>query len=115
MSDELWRVTLDPPAGGLARLIESVQAQREARRRSFVPMSVGAVCALLLAIGVIRLDDRRTGPQRRIENAIRSALATDAQVRVENGAALELPSSRPDVRIFLIASLPENPGAMARP
>ena len=108
MTDDAWRYMLEPPTGGLARLVESVQRQRNAARHPFALAAIGAACALLIAVGTMRYEYLRNEPQRRIESAIRAALEPPQQIRVENGAALELPSSRSDVRIFLIASLPAN-------
>jgi hypothetical protein len=113
MTDDAWRYMLEPPAGGLARLVESVQTQRNAVRYPFALAAIGAVCALLIAVGTMRYQYLHNGPQRRIESALRAAFEPTQQIRVANGAALELSSSRADVRIFLIASLPMNSGAAA--
>jgi hypothetical protein len=85
-----------------------VQTQRNAARYPFALAAIATACALLIAAGTMRYQYLSNGPQQRIESAIRTAFEPSQRIRVANGAALELPSSRADVRIFLIASLPAN-------
>jgi hypothetical protein len=56
-------------------------------------------------MAVAAIDFRQHAPQRKLHAAIQTALHADRLIRVENGAAIELPSNRPDVRIFMIARL----------
>lgn len=107
--DDTWResLSLEPPAGGLSRLIAAVQARRVRRAHTHwqTYVAISGAFAFLLAFGV--LNYLRTAPQRSIRTAIQATLRApvDDGIHVENGAALELPSSDPNVRVFLIASI----------
>ncbi|HEX6833543.1 MAG TPA: hypothetical protein VF132_08415 [Rudaea sp.] len=95
-----WHELLDPPSDGLPRLVASVQ-----RRRPRVPRPVLVAAASLAACALIAITAimHRADSQHRFDRALRAALAVDDSVRVVDGAALELPSARPDVRVFVVA------------
>lgn len=105
-----WREMLEPPAGGLARLIGAVEAQRTAvpwRLRRLALAGAGAMVAFGLAFGLF-LHRSQDTPEYRIRQAIEAALLPAAglpKVSVENGAALEMPSANPNVRIYWIAQM----------
>lgn len=99
-----WRQHLEPPVGGLARLQREIDSRHDERPtlRS-APTFVAAVVLLGFALGATNY--LRHAPQRAFERSLRAALATmpaDDAI-VERGIARELPSSRADVRIVLLA------------
>lgn len=107
--DELWR-PLPPSDGGLARLrhrIEAREAQAPARRgaRTFAL----ATLAIALVAGIGFGEYARSLPQRRFEHALRAAIAALPSHEPEKGIARELPSSRPDVRILVLAPATPSP------
>lgn len=110
-----WHAMLEPPPGGLARLVASVDSRRTkpgtTHWQSYA--TAASVLVFVLALGIA--DYAHNAPQRRVRQAIETALQpSTAGIQVENGAALELPSSRSDVRIFRIAVLPAAPIAQHR-
>jgi hypothetical protein len=104
---ESWHASLNPPPGGLERLMRAIDTQRkpEAARwpRFVIAAAFGVV---LIGIGVINRP-AQNAMQLRLKDAVQTALTTkiDTQVYVKNGAGLELPSSTPNVRIVWIAQL----------
>lgn len=105
-----WREMLDPPAGGLTRLINSIESSRSAslwRRPRFALIGVAATGAFVVAFGLaLRVD--HNSPEYRLRGALETALspaAVSTDIRVENGAALEIPSANPNVRMYWIAQL----------
>jgi hypothetical protein len=104
-----WRESLEPPAGGLARLVAAVEAQRAHRVGNWPRLALaGTALASLLAV-VVGADLRRSAPERRIRAALTAAVQpapNDEHMHVENGAALELPGGDSRVRMFWIAQLP---------
>ncbi|MET0225172.1 MAG: hypothetical protein ABW187_01905 [Dokdonella sp.] len=101
---EAWREWLEPPAGGLARLQREIASRHDAMPtlRS-LPTLVAAVVLAGFALGLTQYI--RSAPQRAFERSLQAALtALPAQdAVVERGIARELPSSRADVRIVLLA------------
>ncbi len=106
-----WREMLEPPPGGLARLIGSIESTRARNfqlRPRFAFAAVGATLAIAAVCGVA-LHAHWNSPEYRLRNAIEAALRPAADgpgIQVENGAALEIPSADPNVRIYWIAQLP---------
>lgn len=107
-----WNTRLTPPPGGLERLSRTLAMRGAARpqvsRRW--PMVFAAACSACLALGIgLYLRD---APRRVFEQSLRDALAQSAmanQDATEDTAPpplRELPSSRPDVRIVLVALQP---------
>ena len=95
-----WQQAFDPPPGGLARLMRSVEARRaRSPRRSWPLAFAGAAAAMVIALGVAQ--HQRAAPQRAFERHFQAAL--DAERR-ERGIAHEWPSARADVRIVVLAS-----------
>jgi len=106
-----WREMLDPPVGGLARLIDAVETTRASRshwRPAFALFGASSVAVFGAALG-LAWQVHHSSPESRFRQALEAALrpATAAQgIQVENGAALEIPSADPNVRIYWIAQLP---------
>lgn len=84
---------VDPPPGGLDALRSGIR-----RRRRHAAGAVLAI-ALLAAIPMVLVPPDRPSPPG---------------IVIDGGAALEWPSSDPDVRIFLVARL-DRPGSMPGP
>jgi hypothetical protein len=98
---------LAPPAGGLARLQQSVAATRR-------PMHVrprwalaGAAC-VAAAIVAAMLPSWIARQQRTdaLVQALRGSTAPVPGIEVAHGAALELPSGQANVKLFLVQTLP---------
>lgn len=95
-----WQRALDPPAGGLARLMRSVEARRaRPPHRQWRLAFAGAAAAMVIALGVAQ--HRREALGRAFERDFQAALAAE---RSERGIARELPSARADVRIVVLAA-----------
>ena len=98
--------SIDPPAGGLARLVRAVEAGRAPARPWRLRGLAFATSATLLAIGVGLV---RHAPQRAFERqlhaALGDALPADGHV-AEHGIAAEWPSTRADVRILVLRPAP---------
>lgn len=103
-----WNTRLTPPPGGLERLSRTLAARDDARPGAsrHWPMVFAAACSACLALGLgLYIQD---APRRAFEQSLHDALAQSAAA-AENTAPPplgELPSSRPDVRIVLVALQP---------
>ncbi len=94
-----WRGQLDPPPGGLVRLMRSVETRRTRPPRPALRFALaGAAASVALALGLAHY--RNEAPRRAFEQHLQAAL--DAE-RHERGIARELPSERADVRIVVLA------------
>jgi uncharacterized protein (DUF58 family) len=100
MTDD-WKQMLDPPPGGLPRLIAAIGSDRSPSRFLYA-LGLATAAALIAGIAIERPPSRA----QNIRAALESALEQRGRVYVENGAALELPTSRPDVRMFIVAQIP---------
>lgn len=115
-----WRETLDPPAGGLTRLVDAIESSRARSLRlqpRFALIGVGAMAAVVAVFG-LALQIQRNSPQHRLRSALEAALslgAEDAGIRVDNGAAVEIPSANPNVRMYWVAQLPPAATEPTRP
>ncbi|MBS0591030.1 MAG: hypothetical protein JSR65_10395 [Proteobacteria bacterium] len=112
-----WHEMLDPPVGGLARLIDAVEIAHASRSRWRPAVAlVGASAAIVFcAVFGFAWQVHHNSPEYRFRHALEAALrpAAPAQgIQVENGAALEISSTDPNVRIYWIAQLP---GAASKP
>lgn len=101
-----WQRALDPPPGGLTRLMRGVDARRSRPARRQWRLAFGAAAAVVVALGLAQY--RHDAPQRAFERHFQAAL--DAERR-ERGIARELPSARADVRIVVLAPV----GTVPRP
>lgn len=108
--------TLQPPAGGLARLQRRVASRGEPALASRVNRWAWAVAACaMLAIATILGQPWITRQQRThaLAAAMRAAMAGDQPangIRVTDGAAIELPSGQANVRLYLVQSAPRTTG-----
>lgn len=101
--------TLRPRTGGLARLQRHV-ALRGNRRRGLRDAECWAwavAACVVLAIGIVAARPWFAHWQqtRALTVALHDAMSTNrsgAGIRVANGAAIELPSGQPDVRVYLV-------------
>jgi hypothetical protein len=114
-----WREILEPPPGGLAQLIDAVESSRHRHfrpRPRFAFAGISAA-AMLVAVFGFAFQAHRSSPEYRLRRALQDALRPAADglgIEVENGAALRVPSSDPNVRIYWIAQLPITAYAMSR-
>lgn len=99
---------LAPPPGGLARLQRSVPARRRPflpRFPRWLPAAAGACALALLALawlpGTIQRERRSDALTQALLQAVASPPMTDG-IRVANGAALALPSSQANARVYLV-------------
>lgn len=100
--------TLEPPAGGLARLRLHIH-DRAVRTPWYRALAWAAPLAACLAVAAIWLPPWLARRQRTaaLVNAVRQQLAVQAPVQgieVQDGAAVELPSGQANVRIYLVQS-----------
>jgi ferric-dicitrate binding protein FerR (iron transport regulator) len=100
MTDD-WKQMLDPPPGGLPRLIAAIRSDRSPSRLRYA-LALATAVALIVGIATERLPSRAPN----VRAALESALDERGRVYIENGAALELPTTRPDVRMFVVAQIP---------
>jgi hypothetical protein len=106
-ASESWRGVLDPPPGGLVRLMRSVQARQARPPRPALRLALagaGAAACAALALGLSHY--RHEAPRRVFEQHLQAALAAE---RLERGIARELPSERADVRIVVLAAPASSP------
>lgn len=106
---------LAPPAGGLARLQRSVQADQPTRyphRPAWWSLAVGSCALALLTLiwlpGFVARYQRTAALTHALQQAIAPALPAGG-IRVVDGAALALPSAQANVRIYLVQSDPPPP------
>lgn len=94
-----WQRPLQPPPGGLQRLMQSVERRRAPRSR-FGPRHAfaGAAAAALVLVAGVQLA---RAPRRAFEHALQTAIEETGSVR-ERGIAHDLPSTRADVRIVVL-------------
>ena len=109
-----WLPRLDPPPGGL----EQLRARLHERRRHhqlFPRTAAAALAVLVLVVGGLLLRPAYQFPKQSARSASATVHATqgrnDSTIVVHNGAALELPSHNPNVRIYLVASRPTPTGS----
>ncbi len=102
--------TLEPPPGGLERLRRSVAGTRPKVpvRRWRRAAAVAALCVAVVAAGTwtLRWQGRQAHNQA-VAQAIRQALPPKPPANgivLAHGAALELPSGQPDVKLYLVQS-----------
>ena len=94
-----------PPPGGLLRLQSAIATRPSKERLAWRWLATAAslvLLAVLLPVWMSRRDDS-------LDSALRSALANRSPgdaVEVRDGAALAVPSGHPNVRIYLVQSLP---------
>lgn len=100
-------VDLKPPAGGLQRLQASLAITRHSTRPRRLRLATGAALAMSVLMltwllpGIIARQRQTTA----LTSALRAAIAPATHgIRVVDGAALELPSNDPDVRLYLVQS-----------
>lgn len=103
MSVEPWRELLEPPRGGLARLQATIESAPRPRRP---PWALALAAAFCITTAVALLEVPQFMRRERLRATLTAALTLPADVVVERGAALELPSRRADVRIVFVAALP---------
>lgn len=107
--------TLQPPAGGLTRLQRHVASRGSGER---VPRKVerwawaAAACvALALTVTVIRPLVVQRRQTRALTLALREAMSANSSasdIRVTDGAVIELPSGQANVKLYLVqAASPE--------
>ncbi len=96
---------LKPPPGGLARLQQRIARPPHAAHRPW-RLGLGTLALGMLALALILPGlIARQRESASLRDALRQTLAPsipDQGIRVMHGAALELPSTQPDVRIYLV-------------
>lgn len=99
---------LAPPVGGLARLQQSIAVARHPAPRVQSRWAIAiAVCAVA-AITVATLPPWIARRQRTesIVQALRPVAAPSSNdIKVANGAAIELPSGQAEVRLYLVQTV----------
>lgn len=108
---------LQPPAGGLQRLQRSLaRSHADSNRRRLRLAFGGALAVSLLMLGTLLPGIISQQQQtRELRSALRAAMATPANgIQVTGGAAIELSSENPEVRLYLVqSSLASAPSAHA--
>lgn len=107
---ELQRILreLEPPTDGLQRLQQAIEVRSKPARRhpSFalgaLACSVLAMMLVVLVLPNILEKQKRTAA---LLDAMQNGVVPTAQgIRIDHGAALELPSGQANVRLYLIQS-----------
>lgn len=102
-------VELQPPAGGLQRLQQSLAHPQRNMRQRGLRLAAGAVLAMSVLMLTWQLPGFITRQRQTaaLTSALRAAIAPPAHgIQMVDGAALELPSNDPDVRLYLVQSAP---------
>jgi hypothetical protein len=91
--------TLQPPAGGAARLQRALTAGGSEADLPWEPAVAALTCVALLAVAALppTVDDTDWRPR------FSAQLVQAAELRVSDGAALALPVGNPHVRVFVIS------------
>jgi type VI protein secretion system component VasK len=96
---QAWQRELEPPPGGLQRLMHSVERRRAPRTRLLRRHAfAGAAAAVLVLVAGMQLS---RAPRRAFEHALQTAIEETDTVH-ERGIAHDLPSARADVRIVVL-------------
>lgn len=97
---------LSPPAGGLLRLQRSIADHRRVdhqwQRR--IPLGAALAASLLLVSLLPGVIAQRQQTQQLISAMQASIAPSFPGIRVVDGAAIELPSTNPDIRVYLVQS-----------
>ena len=108
--------TLQPPAGGLARLQRRIASQEKAGRAFRINRwaSVATAC-VALAVAAILIQPWIARQQRAhaLAAAMRAAMAGNqpiSGIHVTDGAAIELPSGQANVHLYLVQTAPRTTG-----
>lgn len=101
-------IDLPPPPGGLQRLQRSLAAGNQVtRRRGFwIPIGAALASSLLALATLLPGVIARQQQTDRLISALHESIAPPAHgIRVVDGAAIELPSGNPAVRLYLVQSV----------
>jgi hypothetical protein len=105
--------TLQPPAGGLARLQRHVAMRdshgRAPRKVKHPGWTIAACVSLIIAAIVINPWIAQRRQTQALTVALRGAISANrlgAGIRVTDGAAIELPSGQSNVRLYLVQTAP---------
>ncbi len=101
---ERWLPALSPPPGGAQRLARALDARRDGVQdwlRGLAPLLATAT-AVLLTSALVWRTLRPPADEARLERALAHVASTTAGVRVAHGDAIERPSPRSDVRVFIV-------------
>jgi len=102
---EHWLPTLAPAADGERRLREALAARGRADGPAWQPALAAVCCVLLLALALTSPRSPRPDIARALD------LPPPPAVRVDDGAALEVPVATTGVRVVLVMSLEPVPDA----
>lgn len=105
-SDHLF-VELSPPPGGLRRLQRSLAASDRVARRWQLRIPIGAALATSLLVLAVLLPGVIAQQQQtnRLISVLHASIAPPVDgIHVVDGAAIELPSGNPVVRLYLVQS-----------
>lgn len=105
-SDRLF-VDLQPPAGGLQRLQRSLANDHADSNPHRLRLAFGGALAVsLLMLGILLPGIVSQHQQtRELRSAVHAAMEPPANgIQVRDGAALELSSGNPEVRLYLVQS-----------
>lgn len=109
--------TLQPPAGGLARLQRRIASQEKPRRafRTNRWAWTATACSMLAVIAIlIQPWIARQQRANALAAAMRAAVAGNQPtngIRVTDGAAIELPSGQDNVRLYLVQTASRTTGS----
>lgn len=104
---ERWLPELAPPSGGEDRLRAALAARRRDETPAWRPALAAVCCVLLAAVALPSPAARPRAP----DLAPLLDLPPPPAVRVEDGAALELPVAADGVRVVWVMDLGEDPPA----
>lgn len=108
--------TIEPPAGGLARLQRRIASRAKSEpvfRVSRWAWAATACATLAVAAILIQPWVARQQRTHALAAALRTAMAPDQPsggIRVIDGAAIEMPSGQSNVRLYLVQSTPNAAG-----
>jgi hypothetical protein len=100
-------VDLKPPAGGLQRLQGSLSTLHHGTHQRGLRLAAGVVLAVSVLMTIWQLPGVIVRQQQTaaLTSALHAAIAPPAHgIQLIDGAALELPSNDPNVRLYLVQS-----------
>jgi hypothetical protein len=106
-----WLPELAPPPGGAERLVRALAAPatgRGAWLREHAP-TFATVVAVALTSGIVWRALRPPVDEARVTRCVELVVAAPTRVRVAGGGAIEQPSPRADVRLYLVMTVDRDP------
>lgn len=99
---------LEPPTGGLQRLQRTIETRGKPAHRhhsfAFGALACSALAMMLILLTLPNMLEKQKRTTALLDAMQNSVAPAGQGIRVDHGAALELPSGQANVRLYLIQS-----------